>query len=1187
MTDRPASEKSIFLVAIDKGSPEERAAYLDQACAGDPRLRAGVEALLAAHCRLDTASPPPEPADERAGTRVGPYKLLQQIGEGGMGAVFMAEQQQPVRRMVALKIIKPGMDTKQVIARFEAERQALALMDHPNIAKVLDGGATDSGRPYFVMELVKGVPLTHYCDEHRLTPRQRLELFVPVCQAIQHAHQKGIIHRDLKPSNVMVALYDGRPVPKVIDFGVAKAAGPRLTERSLFTEFGAVVGTLEYMSPEQAELNQLDIDTRSDVYSLGVLLYELLTGTTPLTKQRLKQTPFPELLRLIREEEPPRPSTRLSATAGLPAVAADRGLDPKKLCGLVRGELDWIAMKCLEKDRNRRYESAGALARDVERYLADQPVLACPPSAWYRFRKLARRNRGAVLTVTVIVLALVGAVIGTTWGLLRATEAEADAVAEAEAKEAARAEAVQNLGRALVAERAATRARDQAVDAEADTKAFGDFLVNHVLAVARPEGVQQGLGLAVTVVQALEAAEEKLDEVFARRPKAEATARHALGVTWRNLGRYDKAEAHLRRAVQLRERELGPNAPETLDSRNSLGVTLTQAGRADEAAALHEGTWKRAAAAFGPDHRLTLQSLNDLAWADLEAGRWDRALPRFEEVLAKRRARLGPEHGETLQSMSNLACAYRDAGRLDQAVPLHEQALAKRRIVFGPDHPYTLESMNNLAFAYGDAGQEAKALPLFRRTLALAEVKLGPDHPDTLTYLSNLACAYRGEGRPKEALPMLRQVLAKRQAVLGPDHRLTFVSEYELAVAHLNAGQWGKALPLLGQTLEKQRARLGPDHPDTLLTQAKLAWAYLDAKQADKALRLLGQTLDKQKATLGLDHPATLVTLAGLGVAYRDTVQLDKAVPLCEQALARRQATLGPDHPDTLTSMTSLAQTYRAAGQPEKAVSLYEEVLSKRKTLLGPGHPKTLLSMNNLAWAYAAAGRLADAAALFEQAATGLRARWGPDHPHTRSAERGVQWARRVNQHADGYAEALAAKGADDADTLAARRQLALALRLLHSPAAEGHFRAVYEARRRLLGREHLRTLDSHLELGQTLLLLKKYAEAEPALRDFLLIADEQLPDHWATFNAKSLLGLSLLRQKKYAEAEPLLVAGYEGMKQRDAQIPKESKGHLAEAVVRLVQLYDALGKPDQAEPWRAKLLPKESGSDKEQRESK
>src|SRR5712692_3241288 len=433
MPHDPTHVEALTAAALGKATAAERAAYLEGACAGDEDLRARVKAML--HARLEAgaapniAAPgqgvsdaPASPREPRGGTeaehsldaaapessatpsgghlgsafggqaqplraptesratRIGPYKLLQRLGEGGMGSVWMAEQTGPVRRKVALKVIKPGMDSANVLARFEAERQALALMDNPNIAKVFDAGATEAGRPYFVMELVKGIPFTKYCDEQRLSIRERLELFIPVCQAIQHAHQKGIIHRDLKPSNVLVAQYDGQPVPKVIDFGVAKAMGQQLTERTLFTEFGAVIGTLEYMSPEQAEFNQLDIDTRSDIYSLGVLLYQLLTGTTPLSRESVQKGALDELLRCIREQEPPRPSTRLSESKdALPGISAQRQLDPAQLTRLVRGDLDWIVMKALEKDRNRRYETANSLAMDLQRHLQDEPVLARPP----------------------------------------------------------------------------------------------------------------------------------------------------------------------------------------------------------------------------------------------------------------------------------------------------------------------------------------------------------------------------------------------------------------------------------------------------------------------------------------------------------------------------------------------------------------------------------------------------------------------------------------------------------------------------------------------------------------------------------------------------------------------------------------------------------------------------------------
>jgi serine/threonine protein kinase/WD40 repeat protein/Tfp pilus assembly protein PilF len=459
------SERDIFIAALQIEDPAQRQAYLDEVCAGDVGLRKQVDDLLrlyegagsflqrpAAESPATGAFPGAAEASsssERSGASIGPYKLLQTIGEGGMGVVWMAEQTEPVQRKVALKIVKAGMDTRHVIARFEAERQALALMDHPNITKVLDAGATAAGLPFFVMELVKGVPITRYCDEHRLTLRQRLELFLPVCQAIQHAHQKGIIHRDIKPSNVLVAPYDGKPVVKVIDFGIAKAMGQRLTEKTLFTAFGAVMGTLEYMSPEQAELNNQDIDTRSDVYSLGVLLYELLTGTTPCDRERLETAGYDEIRRMIREDEPVTPSTRISTLGAAAAlISANRNSDPRRLRQLVRGDLDWIVMKALEKDRNRRYETASTLAADVQRYLHDEPVLACPPSTLYRLRRFVRRYKGLVLAVSLVVLALVGGIIGTSLAAAWLKEERDAALAAERRMTVAQNERLQELYRA-------------------------------------------------------------------------------------------------------------------------------------------------------------------------------------------------------------------------------------------------------------------------------------------------------------------------------------------------------------------------------------------------------------------------------------------------------------------------------------------------------------------------------------------------------------------------------------------------------------------------------------------------------------------------------------------------------------------------------------------------------------------
>jgi len=479
--------QAAFLEAV-QAVPADRPAILERVCGEDRELRGAVEALLRAH---DDSLDLPPAAGGAEGTRVYPngdaaaapggeyqpgaliagrYKLLEAIGEGGMGTVWVAEQTQPVRRKVALKLIKAGMDSKSVLARFEAERQALAVMDHPNIAKVLDGGLTDTGRPFFVMEYVKGVPITEYCESTRLSIPERLQLFVQVCQAVQHAHQKGIIHRDLKPSNILVAPYDGRPAPKVIDFGLAKATHESLTERTLHTGHETVVGTPLYMSPEQAQLNNLDVDTRSDLYSLGVLLYELLTGTTPLEKQRFKEAAWDEVRRIIREEEPPRPSTRLSSSQALPSLAAGRQTEPARLTKLVCGDLDWIAMKALEKDRNRRYETVSSFALDIQRYLAGEPVLAAPPSARYRLRKFLHKHRAAFTTAVAMIALLLAGVAFSTWQAVRARRAEAVARAAEEEAEYRRAEAERYAAKLEVSEAEATDNAKKAIAAKAQAE---------------------------------------------------------------------------------------------------------------------------------------------------------------------------------------------------------------------------------------------------------------------------------------------------------------------------------------------------------------------------------------------------------------------------------------------------------------------------------------------------------------------------------------------------------------------------------------------------------------------------------------------------------------------------------------------------------------------------------------------
>jgi serine/threonine protein kinase len=871
---KPLDEEALFHAARRIAAPEARELFISQACGDNAGLAGRVRALLEMHEQEPESAAPAAvptqdyaPVAERPGTRVGPYRLMEQIGEGGFGLVFVAEQQEPVRRKVALKIIKPGMDSRQVIARFEAERQALALMDHPNIARVLDAGATDSGRPYFVMELVRGIPITDYCDKNQLSPKERLELFISVCQAIQHAHQKGIIHRDVKPSNVLVTSHDGKPVAKVIDFGVAKAIHQHLTERTIYTQFAQMIGTPLYMSPEQAEMSGLDIDTRSDIYSLGVLLYELLTGTTPLEKKRFREAAYDEIRRLIREEEPPRPSTRLSTSESIAAVAAQRNMEPAKLSRLVRGDLDWITMKALEKDRTRRYETANGLARDIQRYLSDEPVEACPPSTAYRLRKFARKHRAALTTAAAIGLLLVVGVAISAWQAVRATRAEAVALqtqkAEAERAEGERLAKLDAQARQAEAEKQQTRA-------EAGEKLAGERLVQ------------------------VEAEKKKADE---EKQIAQAVRNF---LQYKLLAQTDtqmQADALLRAGESSSEAKLNPTIRELLDR------------------AAQELAPDKIEASFPKQPLIQAELLQTMGDTYRGIGEYQPAIDFLKRSAALRRQHLGPDDPDTLVSMGNLANAYQAAGKLDLALPLFEETLKRFKAKLGPEHSLTLTCMNGLSLAYQDAGKLDLALPLFEETLKLTKAKLGPDHPETLTCMSNLALAYQAAGKPDLALPLHEETLKLRKAKLGPDHPATLNSLHCLASAYQAAGKLDLALPLLEETLRLHKAKLGPAHPATLRSMNNLAAAYWEEKRLDKSIPLFEETLKLIEAKLGRDHPDTLLTKANLGQNYKDAGRLKEALPLLEETLNLSKAKLGPEHPETLLSMNNLAGAYKAARQ--------------------------------------------------------------------------------------------------------------------------------------------------------------------------------------------------------------------------------------------------------------------------------
>jgi serine/threonine protein kinase/tetratricopeptide (TPR) repeat protein len=806
---------------MDIESAEQRGAYLSDACAADPALRQRVDALLAAYEQAGSFLDPARPGlartvdiaqarlREAPGTPIGPYKLLEQIGEGGMGVVFLAEQQHPVRRQVALKVIKAGMDTTKVIARFEAERQALALMDHPNIARVFDAGTTDSGRPYFVMELVKGVSITKYCDDRQLRPRQRLELLVQVCHAVQHAHQKGIIHRDLKPSNVLIALYDGKPVPKVIDFGVAKATGPRLIEQTMFTGFGDVIGTLEYMSPEQAELNQLDVDTRSDIYSLGVLLYELLTGSTPLEHGRVVKAGLVELLRVVREEEPPKPSMRLSTTERLPSIAASRGVEPKKLSGLVKDELDWIVMKSLEKDRNRRYETANGMASDIRRYLNDEAVHACPPSAKYRFRKFARRNKGPVAASTAVLVVLVAGVTGTTIGLVG--ESRQRAIAESRRLEAQSQER-EKIQQAAVARAVSRFQADMFTSADPD-KMIGD---------------------KVTVLQAVTAAVKELDAgKLNDQPLVEASVRQTIGMTLRELGSHAAAEPNLHKALELRRSLLPAGHPDIATSLNELAVLRYVQRRLPEAEALdREALQIRREALPAGDPAIAI-SLSNLASDLHRQNKLSEAEPLFREALDIYRKCEPSPNAHIVNNLGDLAMLLMKQGKLAESERMVREVMEINQRTRPPGHPDVAWSLTLLGSLSAAQGKHVQAEQFHREALDLFRHAMPAGHPRIAWSLNFLATELCTQGKLSEAEQLSREALKMQRAALPPGHPDIALSIHLLASTLRAGGRPLDAEPLDREALEIFRKAWPAGHPDVFESLDSLE---LDLRAQDKVV---------------------------------------------------------------------------------------------------------------------------------------------------------------------------------------------------------------------------------------------------------------------------------------------------------------------------------------------------------------
>jgi len=873
------------------------------------------------------------PLGEQPGDRIGRYKLLEEIGQGGMGSVWMVEQSEPVRRKVALKIIKLGMDTHEVVVRFEAERQALALMDHPHIAKVFDGGATGSGRPYFVMELVDGTPITDYCDAASAGLRERLELFVKVCEAVQHAHQKGVIHRDIKPSNVLVTLHDGVPVPKVIDFGIAKATSAELTHKTLFTQHAQILGTPEYMAPEQAERSGLDIDTRADVYSLGVLLYELLTGCRPFDIREVLERGYDELLRTIREDDPVRPSTRVSTSANASPIALRRNVNVDTLSRRLRGDLDWVAMKALEKDRTRRYETASSFGADVERYLRDEPVVAAPPSAGYRLRKFVRRRRKTVAAAATIALLLVAGSIGTGvgwWNTKRANAALEDALGEKDEALAEKGEALAEEARQRVL---AEANEERAAEAEVEALARADELeqvalfqsaqlaelnpevmgarLRRSLLDASPEERRAVLTESLAGVNftnlALQSLEENIfqrtiqaiDAQFEELPLVRGRLLQSTASTMRTLGLLSAASDPTRRALDIRRAALGDDHTDTISAIGNWASQLWAEGRLEEAELYrreaHEG-WRRV---LGAEHHETLKSLGSLGLVLMDQGRYEESEAPLTEALEGMRRKLGDEDPSTLRLLYNLGVQRFYTGRLDEAEALFQEALEGRRRVLGDDHKHTVKSVGSLAAVYFERGNYAQfergnfaqAEQLFSEALEAQRRLSGDDHPDTLSTIKNLAAVRQTMGRLDEAESLYREAIEGMRRVRGDDHPSTlgaldgmgFLLQDKLKAARRRGEQrpLASALTALGANELLQGAAATAESTFAEALEV-LDNAGAEEGQVQRALNDLGASIAAQgrhaeaEALLGgsaewmLDHP----TDPAAGTALQRMVEL-------------------------------------------------------------------------------------------------------------------------------------------------------------------------------------------------------------------------------------------------------------------------------------------------------------------------
>ncbi len=1128
-------------------------------------------------------------ADERE--IAGRYKLLQKLGEGGMGQVWMAQQSSPVKRKVALKLIKTGLDSKSVLSRFDQERQALAMMDHPNIAKVYDAGASERGTPFFVMELVNGSNLLAYCDSRRLGLEQRLALFIPICQAVQHAHQKGIIHRDLKPANILVAEVDGKPIPKVIDFGVAKATSGKLTDATLSTQMGAIVGTLEYMAPEQAGISVDDVDTRADIYSLGVILYELLTGLRPFDSHRLKKAVFAELYRIIHEEVPSKPSTRFSTADGVEDLASVRMSDPRKLAARLRGELDWIVMKCLEKQRDRRYETASSLARDLERFLASEPIEARPPSSGYLILKFLNRNKATVTAASIVLVCLVSGALVALWGWHEARSQQEIAQTALTKETEQRLEAERQRSIAELAVNAEKLARQQERE-RSDQVARANTVLASIFKGLNPHETEaDDQPLQVKLGEQLLSVVGQLSQNSVGDALQTADLQVTLGEALYFLGYTEQAKIAVESALKT-YRDTNTIATEAgMLALRDLSATFRQLGEPEKALPLAKEYLERDLQARGADDLEVAIALNELGLCHSALENWDEAISCLRDALRIRQKHLGDSHADTLNVQHNLAQAYDHSGNLDlasaafeklagrsgddnlydelsrqqsltdhylvredgrKALEVEKEVYAKRVASVGEDHPATLTSLMYLIQAYRLIEDLETAQSLGEKLVKQSVQRHGGEHPRTLQAMEFLAGIYTDRSQYAEAEALLKKVYDCLVAQKRDQEPFAAAIMSDLAFVNSASGRHAEGIELQRKAIQLQTERKGASDRMTLLYRNLLVRQLTDNKQYELAIKEAHEIVQLSQQNFGKSHPQNLKHLVNLVEAYASSNQLSKAVEFQREVLSLRAEKMGNSHPRTLESRTRLALLLDSAQHYDEAETLYRQVYQESVETLSRDDAYLLIRGRNLAIFLDEQGRSQESVQLLRDLLPRVESRYGADDPETLNTmgnlasalKNCAQFDEAIALYRERLARWVSAFGIENNRSIVARSRLAHCLDAAGKTAeAIEEFKHVIELRIKTSGLEQLPTAASQYSLAVIFNRQEKHVDAIDLLKQVIATRVKLLgEDAEETIAAKNQLALGLDDSGNPEQALPLYE---EVLRYRNANLDKLDEDRL------------------------------------------